>query len=105
MSKVDSKVYCIWAYIKGVSEPQKSFQAPKYAFENFDFPIVGSKTKVVVESSVTYENLSVEKYKTNGKRISTIRLYLVKEKSQISLYGISITCKRWILITCRRRII
>ena len=53
MSKVDSKVYCIWAYIKGVSEPQKSFQAPRFAFENFDFPIVGSKIKIVVESSVT----------------------------------------------------
>ena len=42
--------------------------------ENFDFPIVGSKIKVVVESSVTYQNLSAEKYKTNGKRISSIRL-------------------------------
>ena len=31
-----------------------------------DFPIVGSKIKVAVESSVTYQNLSVEKCKTNG---------------------------------------
>ena len=52
-------------------------------FENFDFPIVGSKIKIVVNLSVTYQNLSGEKYKTNGKRISSIRLYLVREKSKI----------------------
>ena len=40
--------------------------------QNMDFPIEGSKIKVVVESSVTYQNLSAEKYKTNGK-IITIR--------------------------------
>ena len=51
----------------------------KFGPENFDFPIVGSKIKVVVESSVTYQNLSAEKYKTNGKRISSIQLnYKVK---------------------------
>ena len=33
--------------------------------QNMDFPIEGSKIKVVVESSVTYQNLSAEKYKTN----------------------------------------
>ena len=42
--------------------------------QSMDFPIVGSKIKVVVESSVTYQNLSAEKYKTNGKRIGSIRL-------------------------------
>ena len=31
--------------------------------ENFDFPIVGSKIKVVVESSVTYQNLLAENSK------------------------------------------
>ena len=41
-----------------------------------DFP----KIEVVVESSVTYQNLSAEKYKTNGKRINSIRL-TQKEKS------------------------
>ena len=50
--------------------------------QNMDFPIEGSKIKVVVESSVTYQNLSAEKYKTNGKRIGSIRLTLVREKSQ-----------------------
>ena len=40
--------------IKIVSEPQKSFQAPGFAFEKMDFPIVGSKIKVVAQSSVTY---------------------------------------------------
>ena len=43
-------------------------------FENFDFPIVGSKIQIVVDPSVTYENLSVEKYKINGKKFSSIRL-------------------------------
>ena len=47
-----------------------------------DFPIVGSKIKVVVESSVTYQNLSAEKYKTNGKRISLNPTYLVRGTSQ-----------------------
>ena len=32
----------------------------KFGPENFDFPIVGSKIKVVVESSVTYQNLLAE---------------------------------------------
>ena len=40
----------------------------KFAFEKMNFPIVGSKIKVVVESSVAYQNLSVEKCKTNGKK-------------------------------------
>ena len=35
----------------------------KFAFEKMNFPIV-----VVVESSVAYQNLSVEKCKTNGKK-------------------------------------
>ena len=30
-------------------------------FENFDLPIVGSKIKIVVNLSVTYQNLSGEK--------------------------------------------
>ena len=43
-------------------------------FENFDLPIVGSKIKIVVDLSVTYQSLPVEKYKTNEKRISSVRL-------------------------------
>ena len=35
----------------------------KFGPENFDFPIVGSKIKVVVESSVTYQNLLAENSK------------------------------------------
>ena len=42
---------------------------PSRKIQNMDFPIVWSKIKVVVESSVTYQNLSAEKYKTNGKDI------------------------------------
>ena len=37
-------------------------------FGNFDLPIVWSKIKIVENPCVTYENLSVEKYKTNGKK-------------------------------------
>ena len=48
--------------------------------QNMDFPIEGSKIKVVVESSVTYQNLSAEKYKTNGKGINSIRLTQYKRK-------------------------
>ena len=43
-------------------------------FENFDFPIVGSKINIAVNLSVTYQNLSGEKQKSNGKRISSIQL-------------------------------
>ena len=43
-------------------------------FENLDFPIVGSKIKVVVNPIYGYQNRSGDKYKTNGKRISSIRL-------------------------------
>ena len=46
----------------------QNVRAPGFAFENMDFPIVGSKIKVAVESSVTYLKLSVDKYKTNEKR-------------------------------------
>ena len=49
------------------------------AFEIFYLPIVGSKIKVVVESSVTYQNLSVEKCKTNGKDIAQSDLPSKKE--------------------------
>ena len=59
--------------IKIVSEPQKKFSTPWVCVWRNGFSIVGSKIKVVVESSVTYQNLSVEKCKTNGKRISPIR--------------------------------
>ena len=58
---------------------KKSFRAPGFAFEKMDFPIVGSKIKVVVESSVTYQNLSVEKCKTNGKDIAQSDLPSKKE--------------------------
>ena len=34
------------------------------AFEIFYLPILGSKIKIVEEPSVTYQNLSAEKYKT-----------------------------------------
>ena len=40
--------------------------------ENLKIPIVGSKIKVVVNFIYGYQNLSVEKYKTNEKRTSSI---------------------------------
>ena len=72
-TKVECAVLCAvgWGYnVKSlpsfaITIVSNCFQAPRFAFENFDFPIVGSKIKVVVESSVTYQNLSVEKCKTN----------------------------------------
>ena len=39
-------------------------------FENFDFPVLGSKIKIVVNLSVTYQNLSGEKYKSNEKELT-----------------------------------
>ena len=44
------------------------------AVENLKTPIMGSKIKVVVNFIYGYQNLSGEKYKTNGKRISSIGL-------------------------------
>ena len=44
------------------------------AVENLKTPIMGSKIKVVVNFIYGYQNLSGEKYKTNGKRIGSIRL-------------------------------
>ena len=38
-----------------------------------DFPIIGPKKKVAVNFIYGYQNLSGEKYKSNGKRISSIR--------------------------------
>ena len=38
-------------------------------FENFDFPIVGSKIKIVVNLSVTYQNLS-------GKKLTLKNVFL-----------------------------
>ena len=42
-------------------------------FENLDFPITGPKKKVVVNFIYGYQNLAGEKYKSNGKRIRSIR--------------------------------
>ena len=47
---------------------------PHPAILLFDFPIIGSKKKVVVKSIYGYQNLSGEKYKSNEKRISPIGL-------------------------------
>ena len=38
-----------------------------------DFPIIGPQKNVVVNFIYGYQNLSGEKYKSNGKRISSIR--------------------------------
>jgi hypothetical protein len=38
-----------------------------------DFPIIGPKKKVVVNFIYGYQTLSGEKYKSSGKRISSIR--------------------------------
>ena len=43
---------------------------PARPFENLDFPIVGSKIKVVVNFIYGYQNLSGDKYKTNGKELA-----------------------------------
>ena len=40
--------------------------------QNLKIPIIGSKKKVVVNPIYGYQNLSGEKYKSNGKRISSI---------------------------------
>ena len=40
----------------------------------FDFQIVRSKIKIYVDQSVTYQNLSGEQQKSNGKRIRSIRV-------------------------------
>ena len=43
--------------------------------QNLKIPIIGAraKTKVVVNPIYGYQNLSGEKYQTNGRRISSIR--------------------------------
>ena len=41
--------------------------------QNLKIPIIGPKKKVVVNFIYGYQNLSGEKYKSNGKRISSIR--------------------------------
>ena len=45
---------------------------PTQGSKNLKIPIIGSKIKVVVNFIYGYQNLSVEKYKTNEKRISSI---------------------------------
>ena len=41
--------------------------------QNLKITIMGPKNKVVVNPIYGYQNLSGEKYKSNGKRISSIR--------------------------------
>ena len=41
--------------------------------QNLKIPIIGPKNKVVVNPIYGYQNLSGEKCKSNGKRISSIR--------------------------------
>ena len=41
--------------------------------QNLKIPIIGSKKKVVVNPIYGHQNLSGEKYKRHGKRISSIR--------------------------------
>ena len=52
------KLRKIFYFIKYVNKKgfktSKKVLKPLFAFENFDFPIVGSKIKVVAESSMTY---------------------------------------------------
>ena len=48
-------------------------------------PIIRSKIKVIVNLSVTYENQSVEKYKTNRKRINSIQHTKIRKRNKVSV--------------------
>ena len=60
----DSKCYCVWAYFchkNCFQTSKKVFKPLGLRLKKMDFPIVGSKIKIFVDLSVTYQNLSGEK--------------------------------------------
>ena len=56
------------------SHPLADFGSPSSNIKNLGFPIIGPK-KVVVNFIYGYQNLSGEKYKTNGKKLELNRTY------------------------------